>query len=379
MSSLRFTSAPASTSTAATRVVLVGRRHERRPAPLVARPHRGAAGEQVTHPVDLAAPGGADQRPVERPVADRRCRAAGRRRGSPSGSRSAVVEHAVVARSGSRTYVARRCHHHPRSTRPRPRRARHRPPPRRCARRHLRVVGMRFRYLGNSGLKISEITYGNWLTHGSQVENEAAVACVRAALDAGITTFDTADVYANTKAETVLGDALKGERRAVAGDLHQGLLADRPRRPQRHRPVPQAHPRVDRRVAAAAADRLRRPLPGAPLRHRDAARGDDAGLRRRRPRRQGALHRRQRVDRRPDPRRARARAGPRRPADLVAAAVLHALAGHRGPGRPDAAASSVSRRSSGRRSPRACSRASTCRGRRRRPARAPPTRRVAPT
>jgi aryl-alcohol dehydrogenase-like predicted oxidoreductase len=72
---------------------------------------------------------------------------------------------------------------------------------------------MDFRYLGNSGLKISEITYGNWLTHGSQVENEAATACVRAALDAGITTFDTADVYANTAAETVLGEALKGERR----------------------------------------------------------------------------------------------------------------------------------------------------------------------
>jgi aryl-alcohol dehydrogenase-like predicted oxidoreductase len=70
-----------------------------------------------------------------------------------------------------------------------------------------------FRYVGNSGLKISEITYGNWLTHGSQVENDQATACVRAALDAGITTFDTADVYANTKAETVLGVALKGERR----------------------------------------------------------------------------------------------------------------------------------------------------------------------
>jgi aryl-alcohol dehydrogenase-like predicted oxidoreductase len=70
-----------------------------------------------------------------------------------------------------------------------------------------------FRYVGNSGLKISEITYGNWLTHGSQVENDQATACVRAALDAGITTFDTADVYANTKAETVLGAALKGERR----------------------------------------------------------------------------------------------------------------------------------------------------------------------
>src|SRR3954447_6455964 len=70
-----------------------------------------------------------------------------------------------------------------------------------------------FRYLGNSGLKISEITYGNWLTHGSQVENDTATACVRAALDAGISSFDTADVYANTAAETVLGDALAGERR----------------------------------------------------------------------------------------------------------------------------------------------------------------------
>ncbi|HEX4444110.1 MAG TPA: aldo/keto reductase family protein [Galbitalea sp.] len=72
---------------------------------------------------------------------------------------------------------------------------------------------MKFRYLGNSGLKISEITYGNWLTHGSQVENDIAAACVRAALDNGITTFDTADAYANTAAETVLGEALKGERR----------------------------------------------------------------------------------------------------------------------------------------------------------------------
>src|SRR6187200_3255795 len=70
-----------------------------------------------------------------------------------------------------------------------------------------------YRYLGRSGLKITEITYGNWLTHGSQVENDTAKACVRAALDAGITSFDTADVYANTRAETVLGEALKGERR----------------------------------------------------------------------------------------------------------------------------------------------------------------------
>ncbi len=72
---------------------------------------------------------------------------------------------------------------------------------------------MEFRYLGRSGLKVSAISYGNWVTHGSQVEAEQATACVRAALDAGITTFDTADVYANGKAETILGDALAGERR----------------------------------------------------------------------------------------------------------------------------------------------------------------------
>ncbi len=71
-----------------------------------------------------------------------------------------------------------------------------------------------YRYLGSSGLKITEIVYGNWLTHGSQIENDQAQACIMAALDAGITTFDTADMYAETRAEVVLGDALKGERRA---------------------------------------------------------------------------------------------------------------------------------------------------------------------
>jgi aryl-alcohol dehydrogenase-like predicted oxidoreductase len=73
---------------------------------------------------------------------------------------------------------------------------------------------METRNLGASGLRISALAYGNWITHGSQVEEDAALACVRQALDEGITTFDTADVYANTAAETVLGKALAGERRA---------------------------------------------------------------------------------------------------------------------------------------------------------------------
>ncbi|MEJ3745310.1 aldo/keto reductase family protein [Actinomycetes bacterium KLBMP 9797] len=72
---------------------------------------------------------------------------------------------------------------------------------------------MEFRHLGRSGMLVSAISYGNWITHGSQVEEDAAVACVRAALEEGITTFDTADVYAGTRAEAVLGRALKGERR----------------------------------------------------------------------------------------------------------------------------------------------------------------------
>ncbi|MEU7696069.1 aldo/keto reductase family protein [Microbispora hainanensis] len=72
---------------------------------------------------------------------------------------------------------------------------------------------MEYRHLGRSGLMVSEISYGNWITHGSQVEEDAAVECVRAALDEGITTYDTADVYAGTRAEEVLGRALKGIRR----------------------------------------------------------------------------------------------------------------------------------------------------------------------
>ena len=75
------------------------------------------------------------------------------------------------------------------------------------------VGGMEFRHLGRSGLLVSEISYGNWITHGSQVEEDQATECVRAALELGITTFDTADVYAGTRAEAVLGRALAGERR----------------------------------------------------------------------------------------------------------------------------------------------------------------------
>ncbi len=69
---------------------------------------------------------------------------------------------------------------------------------------------MDYRVLGNSGFKICEISYGNWITHGGQVEDDLAVACVHKALDLGVTTFDTADVYAGGRAESVMGRALAG-------------------------------------------------------------------------------------------------------------------------------------------------------------------------
>jgi aryl-alcohol dehydrogenase-like predicted oxidoreductase len=62
-------------------------------------------------------------------------------------------------------------------------------------------------------MMVSAIAYGNWVTHGGQVADDAALACVRAALEAGITTFDTADIYSLGRAEEVLGRALTGVRR----------------------------------------------------------------------------------------------------------------------------------------------------------------------
>jgi aryl-alcohol dehydrogenase-like predicted oxidoreductase len=67
---------------------------------------------------------------------------------------------------------------------------------------------MRYRRLGKSGLKVSEIALGSWLTYGGHVEDEAAEACIHAAWEEGITFFDTANVYRRGDAERVVGRAL---------------------------------------------------------------------------------------------------------------------------------------------------------------------------
>jgi voltage-dependent potassium channel beta subunit len=71
-----------------------------------------------------------------------------------------------------------------------------------------------YRNLGRSGLKVSEIALGNWLTHGGYVAEEAAVRCVERAYDLGINFFDTANAYMRGAAEEVLGRALKQYRRS---------------------------------------------------------------------------------------------------------------------------------------------------------------------
>jgi voltage-dependent potassium channel beta subunit len=68
---------------------------------------------------------------------------------------------------------------------------------------------MHYRRLGHSGLKVSEISLGSWITFGGQIDEETAAALIHAAYEQGINFFDNADMYANGQAEIVLGKAIK--------------------------------------------------------------------------------------------------------------------------------------------------------------------------
>jgi voltage-dependent potassium channel beta subunit len=73
---------------------------------------------------------------------------------------------------------------------------------------------MEYRRIGRSGLTVSEIALGSWMTYGASVDDGKAEKCVRAALEAGVIFFDTADVYNKGEAEKVLGRILSGEKRS---------------------------------------------------------------------------------------------------------------------------------------------------------------------
>ncbi len=68
---------------------------------------------------------------------------------------------------------------------------------------------MRYRNLGRSGLKVSSVALGSWLTYGGSVEEDAARACLRRAYERGVTFFDTANVYARGRAEEVVGRTIR--------------------------------------------------------------------------------------------------------------------------------------------------------------------------
>jgi 1-deoxyxylulose-5-phosphate synthase len=74
---------------------------------------------------------------------------------------------------------------------------------------------MQYRQLGNSDLNVSAISLGSWLTYGSGVEQEKAIACVYKAFDVGINFIDTANVYGRGSAESLLGEVLQGIDRVL--------------------------------------------------------------------------------------------------------------------------------------------------------------------
>ncbi|HEY5268794.1 MAG TPA: aldo/keto reductase [Anaerolineales bacterium] len=68
---------------------------------------------------------------------------------------------------------------------------------------------MKYRHLGRSGLKISELSFGSWVTFGNQMGEDLACECMTAAYGAGVNFFDNAEVYARGQSETVMGNVLK--------------------------------------------------------------------------------------------------------------------------------------------------------------------------
>ncbi|NBB76564.1 MAG: voltage-dependent potassium channel subunit beta [Bacteroidetes bacterium] len=70
---------------------------------------------------------------------------------------------------------------------------------------------MKYRFLGRSGLKVSALSFGSWVTFGDQVDEEAAAACMREAYDAGVNFFDNAEAYAGGKAEEMMGNIIQKE------------------------------------------------------------------------------------------------------------------------------------------------------------------------
>jgi aryl-alcohol dehydrogenase-like predicted oxidoreductase len=167
---------------------------------------------------------------------------------------------------------------------------------------------MNYRRLGRSGLKVSELSFGSWVTYGNQVDTRAARELMAAAFDAGVNFFDNAEIYARGQSEEIMGEVLKelGWPRlkyVVSTKFYWGLARARALSERAQHAQPQVPAAGDRRLAQAAAARLRRPGVLPPSRPGHADRGDGLGDARHDRARQGAVLGHQRVERRRDPRR----------------------------------------------------------------------------
>ena len=124
---------------------------------------------------------------------------------------------------------------------------------------------MNYRNLGNSGIKLSEIGLGGWLTFGHVANERTGRELIAAASDCGINFFDTANVYATGACETMWGELLGGIRPLILRAGDQGLFPDG-RWSERPRPFAQAHHGAVRGQPETVGHRLHRPVPVPPLR-----------------------------------------------------------------------------------------------------------------
>ena len=139
---------------------------------------------------------------------------------------------------------------------------------------------MEYRRLGGSGLKVSVLSFGSWVTFGPQLAGTLAEDCLGAAYDAGVNFFDNAEAYSAGESERIMGDAIA----ALGWPRHTYVLSTKlfwgihsGRQSWRH-PQPQVPPAGARRVARAARSRLRGPRLLPPSRSRDPDRRGRVGV-----------------------------------------------------------------------------------------------------
>ena len=89
-------------------------------------------------------------------------------------------------------------------------------------------MDMEYRRLGNSGLKVSVLSFGSWVTFHNQLGNKAALECMQAAWDAGVNFFDNAEIYAGGKSEVIMGQVARQlgwprESYVISTKLYWGL------------------------------------------------------------------------------------------------------------------------------------------------------------